>query len=133
MAGAPGSPPKYTFAGYPNDCPPRDCGERCGTYYRLLTSANKNDPEHHRTYHELRKGHDPDSCAARALTIVLTEQQARGYQASLGPMYRFMGRYELNGGHGVVRVGNRQTGHCSWWVPDGVSPSAYCSGISEIP
>jgi hypothetical protein len=64
--------------------------------------------------------------------MVLTEKQARGYQATLGAQYRFIAQYDLRGGHGIVRVDNQRTGHCSWWVPDGVTPSDFCSGITEV-
>lgn len=132
MAGPSAPTPSYEFPGYPTGCPPAECGESCGTYFRLLTNANRDDPEHYLTYHDRRVGHDPDSCESRALSVVLTEAQARGYQASLGPQYRFIGKFDLTGGHGLVRIGNRQTGHCSWWVAGGVRPALYCSSVGEI-
>ena len=116
----------YTYKGYPSGCPPDDCDDCKGTYYRLCTNDDVSDPKHYKSYFQLGKRRDSDDCEARALSLRCTKEQAISLIDMMGDG---IGRYilvlELNGGHGDMRLSRSSSGHCNWWVPDTVQAMSY--------
>jgi hypothetical protein len=125
----------YSWPGdYPLDCPPDDCDEGCGKYYRILTNPDRTDPNHYKSYYDLKRGNDVNTCGRRALSLRMTREQAKALIDIVGER---IGRYiiclNLRGNHGLVKITNLVKGHCNWWIPLGVNPVDFCEGEVEGP
>jgi len=87
---------------------------------------DKTDEEHYKSYYDLHRGRDWNTCKARALSMCLTEDLAKGVMANLGDAsLRFIAKFNLTGDHGLVQIDNPTKWHCSWWIPQNVKPSNF--------
>ena len=124
---------RYTFTGYPENCPPEPREEMCGTYYRLVRNNNIADPSHFKSHYELNQRldlEDSDPCSRRALSMFKEYDQAVNLSKNYPKLGKFIACLNLNGGHGVVCKDEcKYVGHHNWWVPSGVVAADFCPKI----
>jgi hypothetical protein len=105
-----------TWEGWPQDCPPSTAEDANGIYFHLL----KNKPPAGtdlRTYFEQNKG---KSCASRALSVFVTEEQMLHFWRLNQSLGNFVARLELAPCHGKIKVPVRADGHTEWWPSPGL-------------
>ncbi|MGH2637963.1 MAG: hypothetical protein ACRDF4_01540 [Rhabdochlamydiaceae bacterium] len=119
----------YSYPDYPKGCPPSNCIEECGTYYRVAEDEEVKK-EHFQSYYELGIITNPKRCDGRAVSLRRTREQAIELINSLGDSIgNYLFEMQLKGGHGIIQHNNSESGHCNWWIPKTVDPTKYAVSI----
>jgi hypothetical protein len=117
---------------YPEDCPPEDCEDCAGRFYRLVERNPPDETDFIPNYLLFPDREDCRTCTGAGLSVFGTEKSARNLRQL--PVFRdhFVAVVVLPSSAGKMKRGNaKNRHHCTWWVCDKVSPLGFVVQVLE--
>lgn len=121
---------RYTFGGYPADCPPVT-SELEGTYYRIAHRPGRVTRKDFRSYKDRNMHEDmeeTDPCHRRSVSIHADISDCKWLMELYPQIGRAIAKIQLPGGHGIVEyTPSKENGqsHHDWWIPEGIDPCSF--------